>query len=156
MYNLVLTRLLVWLTPYYLRRRRWLIVTSAATWPLRQVYNQFVLFARAKIYRLQHNGQVCLFEKVLNDRFDVTNKRIYITDFTGLRRLFFWPEVDGRDVDFGETNFFYTNDAYDDSGIDFTIHLPADIIVTQPEMDMLISLANEYKLAGKNYNIMRI
>ncbi len=156
MFNLLLQRLIKWLTPHYLRKNRWAILTSSATWPVRQLYNEFVVFAKAKLYRLQHNGQVCLFEKVLNDAFDVLNKRIYITDFEGLRRIFFWPEEDLRDVDFSVTRFFYTNDQYDDSGIDFTIHLPADIVLTQPEMDYLVSLADEYKLAGKNYNIVRI
>ena len=156
MFKILFKKLLVWLTPHYLRKRRWVILTRAVAWPVMQVYNDFLIFMAAKLYRLQHNGQVCLLEKVLNDAFDVLDKRIFITDFDGLERLFFWPEADQRDVNFETTLFFWPDADYSDSGIDFTIHLPIGLLASADELAYLKSLTDEYKLAGKNYNIVYI
>ena len=48
--------------------------------------------------------------------------------------------------------YFYA----DDVGTDFTIQLPSDIVTTDSEMAYLKGLVNQYKLPGKQYNIVRI
>lgn len=156
MFNVDFKRLAVWVTPHWMRKIKVLILVLAFTWPIRQLYNQFLEFVAAKIYRLSHNGQVCYLEKVMNDAFDIALKRIYITDFGGKERIFFWPETDLRDVDFSITRYFWENDAYADSGIDFIVHIPMDVATTEPQLAYMRSLLNEYKLAGKNYLIERI
>lgn len=155
MFNEDLKKLALWLTPVWLRKPNFLILILAFTWPLRQLYNDFLKFVAAKLYRLSHNGQVCYLQAVLNDAFDVVLKRIWIGNFEGITRIFFWPEVDERDVDFSVDVFFWANADYADSGIDFTIHVPTDIVTTAPQMAYLRALTDEYKLAGKNYNIVR-
>lgn len=155
MFNVDLKKLALWLTPTWLRQPTVLVIVMAVTWPLRQVYNSFLSFTQAKLYRLNHNGQVCYLEAVLNDAFDATLRRIWIGDFAGKERIYFWPEAERRDVDFSITQYFWPDSDYADSGVDFTIHLPLDIVTSVAQMAYLKSLANEYKLAGKNYNIVR-
>lgn len=155
MFNLDIKKVTVWQTPAWLRKPTVLVILLAVTWPLRQVYNSFVAFMAAKLYRLSHNSQVCYLEAVLRDAFDTTLRRIFISDFDGRERIYFWPEVDRRDVDFSETQYFWPESDYADSGIDFTIHLPLDIVTNAAQMAYLKSLANEYKMAGKQYNIVR-
>lgn len=156
MFNVDFQKLLTWLLPAWLRKENILLLMLALTWPVRQLYNSFLMFYDAKIYRLTHNSQVCYLQAVLNDHFDVGSRRIYIGDFDGRDRIYFWPQVDRRDVNFGEVQYFWPNDSYKDSRVDFTIHLPADVVTTTPQMAYLKSLTDEYKLAGKKYNIVRI
>ena len=156
MFNEDFKKLALWLTPVWLRKANVLIFVLAFTWPIRQLYNQFLLFVAAKIYRLSHNGQVVYLQKVLNDAFDVTLKRIWIGDFVGINRIYFWPETDLRDVDFSVVQFFWEDSAYADSGVDFIVHIPVDVATTAPQLAYMRSLTDEYKLAGKNYNIERI
>lgn len=151
MFNVNFTRLVIWFTPIWLRSGAMRIFILSWTWPVRQLYNLFTLFIAAKLYRLSHNSQVFSIRAVLNDAFDNTLRRIYITDFNGLFRIYFWPETDRRDVDFSEVQFFWPDDMYSDSGTDFTIHLPIDLVF---RMEYLTSLVDEYKLAGKQYNIV--
>lgn len=155
MYNVDFKRLAVLVTPHYMRVSRILLMLMACTWPLRQLYNAFIAFVDSVIYRLSHNSQVCYLEKVMNDHFDITQRRIYITDFTGVQRLYFWPEADLRDVDFSITQFFWEDAAYADSGIDFIVNIPMDVATTDPLIAYMKSLLNEYKLPGKNYLIIR-
>lgn len=155
MFNIDLKKLALWLIPTWLRQPTMLVIVMAVTWPLRQVYNSFLLFTEAKLYRLSHNGQVCYLEAVLNDAFDATLRRIWIGDFDGKERIFFWQEAERRDVDFSITQYFWPDSDYADSGVDFTIHLPLDVSTGTGQMPYLKSLTDEYKLAGKNYNIVR-
>ncbi len=156
MFNIDFKKLALWLIPVWLRKSNLLLLVMVVTWPLRQVYNSFLLFTEAKLYRLRHNGQVCFLEAVLNDAFDGASRRIYISDFDGKQRIYFWPEAERRDVNFGITQYFWAETDYADSGMDFTIHLPVDVVTTTAQMAYLKSLVNEYKLAGKNYNTVRI
>lgn len=155
MFNIDFKKLALWNTPVWLRKGSIMVIVMAVTWPLRQVYNSFVAFANAKLYRLSHNGQVCYLEAVLNDAFDGASRRIIISDFDGKARIYFWPEAERRDVNFGITQYFWPESDYADSGVDFTIQIPADVATSTPQMAYLRSLADEYKLAGKNYNIVR-
>lgn len=149
-------KLSLWLTPHWMRRPNLLIFIQAFTWPLRQIHNRFLMFVTATLYRLNHNGQICYLRAVLNDAFDSTLRRIWIGDFEGIERIYLWPEIDLRDVNLGEVQYLWPDADYADSGIDFTIHLPVDIVTTDPQMAYLRSLVDEYKLDSKNYNIVRI
>lgn len=155
-------RLVSWHIPNWLRKNRTVLLALALIWPIKQLHSSLLSFMAAKLYRLSHNGQVCYLEKVLNDAFDPTLKRIWIGNFEGAERIYFWPEVDRRDVDFSTVQFFWADIDYADSGIDFTVHLPAftqprslNIITTPSQLAYLKALTDEYKLAGKRYNIVR-
>lgn len=155
MFNLDLKKVALWLIPAWLRQPTILVILMAVTWPLRQVYNSFVVFCEAKLYRLNHNGQVCYLEAVLRDSFDAVDRRIWISDFDGKERIYFWPDAERRNVNFSITQFFWPDSDYADSGVDFTIHLPNDVATGPGQMPYLKSLTDEYKLGGKNYNIVR-
>ena len=156
MFNVNFKKMAVWLTPQFLRQSKYLLLLQAFTWPLRQKYDSLIMFMNAQLYRLAHNSQVCYLEAMLNDKFDFTQRRIYITDFDGKKRIYFWPDADERDVNFGVDVYFWPDSDYADSGIDFTIHLPTDVVTTNAKMIYLNSLMATYKLPSKNYNIVRI
>jgi hypothetical protein len=155
MFKVDLYKLIVWMTPVWLRTDNVIILAKAWVSPLVDVYNQFVIFRTAKLYRLQYNCQVCFYQKVLNDQFDALQRRIQIIDFDGHDRIYFWSDAAKQDVYFGTQNF-WPDASYLDSGIDYTVQIPADVATTNSDYQHLIGLINEYKFASKGYNIVRI
>lgn len=147
-------KLALWYIPAWLRQPTFLLLIYAALMPIIRLFNMLKSYYDSKVYRLTHNGQVCYLEAVLNDKLDATLRRIWIGDFQGKNRIYFWPELERRDVNFEDVQFFWSESDYGDSGVDFTIHLPAGVATSEPQMAYLRSLANEYKLAGKQYNVV--
>lgn len=156
MYNLDENKLAIWHTPYLIRQTNWRLLMSVLTSPLDALVDTFTAFRAAKMYRFSHNSQTCYLRAVLNDSLDSYQRRITITDFSnGRDRIFFWPQTSERDVNFGSPVYFWPNDQYSDSGLDFTVNIPTDVATTDSGMALLKALLNEYKLAGKKYNIVR-
>jgi len=156
MFQIDYKKLIVWLVPSMLRQSIVMLLLRAAIMPIRELYDAFQLFMSDTLYRLNHNSQVCYLRAVLNDKFDLIERRILIDDFEGLNRIYFWPESDRRDIDFSVTQYFWPDASYADSGVDFTVIIPTGVAVTAAEMARLNSTIKEYKLPGKNYNIVRI
>lgn len=156
MWQVDFKKLILWLTPTFLRKSNLLLLLLACNYPIRQKYDDFLRFVDDKQYRLSHNSQICYLRAVLNDAFDFTQRRIKIVDFDGLQRLYVWPEVDRLDIDASVTFYVWPDDAYGDSGVDFTVQIPKGICTSNSDLARLKSLLNEYKTAGKQYNIVRI
>jgi len=146
-------KLILWVTPQWLRNSNYLLLINAANYPIRQLHDRFINFKNAVLYRLEHNSQVCYLRKVLNDKCDNDLRRITITDFVGINGIFFYADDEVRDVNMGSDVFFYADDQYSDSGIDFIVNVPLGIMNSIDEQAYLKSLINQYKLAGKNYII---
>lgn len=156
MYKLDFKKLVIWLTPQWLRKSTILLLLQVFIMPVRDLFDSLNRFVDAKLYRLNHNSQVCYLRAVLNDKFDFFQRRILIGDFEGRERIYFWPQADRRDVNFENTQFFWPDSAYADSGVDFTVKIPEGVAFNQSEMARLNAEIREYKLPGKNYNIVRI
>lgn len=155
MYSFDLYKLLTWLVPVWLRHSNFMLLMRAMIYPIKQVYDKMVTYRIQVLYRINHNCQVCYFQKVLNDRFDAIDRRIRIVDFAGRDRIYFYSDAARRDVYFG-TKYFWPEDAYHDSGVDFTVQIPTAVATTYYDFELLKSLIAEYRLAGKAYNIVRI
>lgn len=59
------------------KRLAWLRTLLAG---IKYIYTKFLLFRSERLYYLSHNSQVCKMEGALNDTFDNTLRRIYISD----------------------------------------------------------------------------
>lgn len=149
-------KLVVWLTPGWMRKASFSLLLQVFNWPVRQDYDTFQRFVTDKQYRLSHNGQVCYLRAVLNDAFDYTLRRIDIVDFASLPSTYVWPDEDARDINIEGDLYLWPDEMLGDSGIDFTVQIPASIVTSANELAYLDSLLREYKLASKNYNIQRI
>ena len=49
--------------------------------PFKQIYDEFTALRAEYILKVAYNGQTNYLEKLLNDTFDATLRRIYITDY---------------------------------------------------------------------------
>ena len=66
-----------------LRKRKIFAIISIFLLPLIFIYTLFKSYRKQAIDKLNINGQVIYIEKVLNDRFFLKNREIYITDIAG-------------------------------------------------------------------------
>lgn len=151
--NLNIKKLAVWLIPVWLRSTLVILIINASVQPLKQLYNNYVALVKSTLYRLQHNGQICYLQAVLNDKLDSEQRRIFISNFTSIAALYLWAETDLRDVNFENTIYIYTFSMYGDGGVDFIINKPSSVANSTNELALLKSLADEYKLASKKYII---
>lgn len=120
-------------------------------------YN-YTLFRNARaahLYELNHNGQVCRLEGVLNDRFDNALRRVYIIDGLVILPLFVYRRAEAKLV--------YLRKRSEGIGIKFirkrselsmggTFIIKAPSVITFDENEMK-ALTNKYKMAGKAYTI---
>lgn len=101
------------------------------------------------------NYQVCYLEAFLNDRFDFTDRRIYIEDAENQETLYIytraelnpvWLYTRAEDIPQpvytrGESNGDYLND--------FVIWIPYGVVFDEAELRAMVAT----KLAGKRYKI---
>lgn len=148
-FNIDIDRLIILLTPTFLRSAVLLAWLKALCEPLYFVQDLFLENCKNNLYNLAHNGQVCKLRAVLNDRFDISQRRIYINDGNKQQRQYIYTQGEQKPKFLG-TIFLYDNSEYDDAGIDFIVWLPSDLQYNEFEMTALIDF---YKLASKRYKI---
>jgi hypothetical protein len=149
-------KLIRWLTPQPLRKPRLLAFLRAFVSGVQHVHALFINFKLSTEYTLTITPQVCYLEKMLNDRFDFLERRIYITDAISVLPLWLALKVEDKPLWLAlrseqkplwlpmrsELSFF--------SG-DFTIVVPADVVY---DYDEFAARVNMYKLASKQWNIV--
>ncbi len=128
---------------------------TAATKPLRDVYNDLLILRTQVDYDLKFNGQVIYLEHILNDLFDDVNRDIYISDVANVDFLYIYTDPETVTPPYvyndGETfnDLYVETDAETLSSNQFIINIPATGI-NQIELKAVV---DKYKLAGKNYVI---
>jgi len=155
MFKIAFTKLVQWLIPTWLRSNTMVLFVLAANKPLREAYDNFLTYRDAVNYKLAHNGQVCYLQKVLNDSFDIINRRIRVVDFIVFGKVFLydWDNIPAIKYSDGVTDeFLYP----DDIGLDFTVQVPGAIINTAAKLALLKAKVNEYKMDGKNFYVETI
>jgi hypothetical protein len=155
MFKIAFTKLVQWLIPTWLRSNTMVLFVLAANKPLREAYDSFDSYRSAVIYQLAHNGQVVYLQKVLNDSFDKTQRRIRVVDFIVYGKEYLYdagnvPEI--RYVTSATVNYLYGAD----TGLDFTVQVPATLITVAAQIARVKAKVNEYKMDGKNFYLQSI
>ena len=149
MYNLNIDKLLVLLTPTFLRKPKLVAWLRTLATPLHKVLYDFQRTSQDNLYNLAHNSQVCYLRKALNDEFDDEQRRIRIEDGKQKQRLYIYPRSANKPLYLGEI-FLYQRGDYIDGGVDFIVVLPKDLTYDKYKLEALV---NFYKLAGKRWTI---
>jgi len=155
--NLVWTNL-----PIRLRQPIQFAWLKALAAPVKYVYNLFMTNRANSLYLLGHNSQVCYIEATLNDTFDTSLRRIYITDGSAMApvNLYLVTEADpvwlGKVSEEGTTSYLDPVPLYTESEtivrIGFIVNVPASITFDMARMKALVDL---YRLPGRNvYSIV--
>lgn len=159
-YNGMIPRLL----PVRLRQLVLIAWLRCLTIPVRYVYGIFSAIRVANVYLLTHNSQVYSMQVVLNDTFDNTLRRIYLTDpyrdytlyvalltevgFTSYPA----PKYLALESEYGTTGYDAPAYIYTDTEItalvyDFVVHVPAALVYDSVRLTATI---NKYRMPTKN------
>ena len=149
MYNLNIDKLLVLLTPTFLRKPKMVAWLRALATPLNKLLYQFQQARESDLYNLAHNSQVCYLRKALDDEFDSILRRIHIEDGKQNARIYIYPRSTNKPLYLGKI-FLYQRGSYIDGGVDFVVVLPRDLEYDKYKLEALV---NFYKLAGKRWTI---
>ena len=152
MYNLNIDKLLILLTPTFLRKPKLVAWLRMLATPLLKVLYEFQRARQADLYNLAHNSQVCYLRKALNDEFDDKQRRIRIEDGKQKQRLYIYPRSANKPLYLGKL-FLYQRGDYIDGGVDFIVVLPKDLTYDKYKLEALV---NFYKLAGKRWQISQL
>lgn len=139
--------------PTALRKAKVVAFAQVLLSPIAELHYQWKLKRLADWYKIEHTGQVCYLRKVLNDSLDVSERRIYISDGNAFPRKYIYTRAENKPVFLGKL-FIYQNSEYTNTGVDFIVYAPAEIIATK--INELNALINYYKLASKRYKVQPI
>jgi hypothetical protein len=100
-------------------------------------------FLGTKYYQLEINGQVCFLQKMLNDRWDNTLRRIIIEDVVLLPVIYVYAESELKDLYIkkeseNDPKFIYTESETGVDADDFLIKIPSAITFDELEIRALL------------------
>ena len=121
--------------------------------PVKYLFGLFGANRVANLYNLAHNGQVVKLAAVLNDTFDNTLRRIYISDPVyddpdwlyqrdELKPLYFYTRGENKPV-----YTYLRSEVYAAGGVQFVVYVPTGLVYDVNRMKALI---NQYRLVSKN------
>ena len=153
MFNINYYKFLLQLIPVFLRTTVIVAFVDCLITPVKQLYGQFTTYRNNTLYELDHNGQVFSLQNVLNDRFDNTQRRIYITDGFTKERFYIHTRAENKPKFLKK--YIHNRGDYVDTGVDFIVWIPVAIVISLEEMYELRALINKYRLDPKRYKVYR-
>lgn len=149
--------------PTFLRRTKMYAYLKSLITPIKELYNGFVVYKTDAIYRVSHNGSITLLQKVLNDKFDNAQRRIYIKNVQQQDALRFYSLAASKELGFythafGVKNGFSHLLEFNPDAADFTVHIPIEYqSVDETELNKFLikvkAQLDYYKLYAKKYKI---
>jgi len=92
---------------------------------------------------------VCYLRAALNDKFDISQRRIKIAEGNRYKRQYIYTDGEKKPKYLGV--MYLRDDAdYGDTGVDFIVLVPAGLQYNDYEMRYIIDF---YKLASKRYKV---
>ncbi|MRI63994.1 hypothetical protein EDM00_08340 [Ornithobacterium rhinotracheale] len=164
-FNIDLPKLALLLTPTFLRKARFKAWLVSLVYPITSVQSTFQRLRGEDIYKLEHTPQVCSLEAMLNDHFDITQRRIRIGETLKADPFFIFAENENtpKFID-NENEIIYLNSYNEnaDTGSEFVVYLPFEVWDREKTEEKLgkyryyriEALLDFYKLAGKKYKIV--
>lgn len=148
-FNINYNALIRWLVPVELREPVTMAWLQVINWPVIKLYQSFTRNRAANLYRLSITPQVCFLEKMLNDRFDNTDRRIYIDQAIERPPVYLYQDDELKPVYLNERPL-YQDTEFAINLDDFVVYVHNEIIFEFNEMRSLIIL---YKLSGTQFSI---
>lgn len=152
-YKVNINKLLVLLTPTFLRKDVLGQFVQSIASPLTSIYDDWFKMRNENLYKLAHNGQVCYLRKALNDKFDPVLRRIQIGNGNKYKRQYIYTRAEQKPQFLG-TMYLHSRTDYADTGVDFIVYVPTELVNAQfYEIDALIQF---YREGVKRYKIVKI
>ncbi len=130
---------------------------SGFIWCLQLIYNTFIQNRIVNLYRLTITPQVVYLERLLNDKYDISLRRIRIDDTITHDALYIYQKEENKPLELyikseNKPVYLYRSEETDLNPVDFIILVPYDVQFQEPEFRAVV---DSYKLAGKTYLIKR-
>ena len=130
-------------------RRAWLYALISQVVYL---YNLFSTRRTERLYNLAHNTQVVYMQSLLNDRFDNTLRRIFISDTPNISPKFTFTVPEQKYLHLftaAENNnqTLFTNAEIAHAGNGFIVNIPASLHI---DYALLTALIDAFRLPSKN------
>lgn len=152
-YNIDFNKLAVLMIPSFLRKPILAAYLQSLLVPLETLHAEWLQKRSDDWYALNHTGQVYSLRNVLNDKLDEGSRRISISDGNAYPRKYIYTTPENKPVFLGKL-FINQNSEFLNTGFDFIVHAPQEIIDTK--INELNALIIKYKLASKRYKITAI
>ena len=162
-FNIDFDRLVIWNLATFLRRTVRVIWLRVITSPLLRTYNQLLDFRTQSLYKMAHNSQIVYLQKVLNDKFDNTNRGIKVRNSGILEPVWHFDTQDQKPVYYYDNPddrpvYFRDQSAFEQLGSDFDVIIPVTLKpgtqATIKAFELQVKLlVDYYKLYSKKNNI---
>jgi len=161
-YKISLEHFAALITPIVLRKTLYLAFAGSMIKPAMDIHRAFIDWA--ELVEDRQTGQVCVLEKMLNDRYDYSQRRIYIAaspfdqDYCLLWKeaqnhpMMIWKES-STDPD-AEAHLLERNGMLGTVSPDFDVVFPALYVMSESEKAEIKQFLNSNKLASKKYRLI--
>jgi len=158
LYDINYEKVTTWMVPARIRRSKLVAFLKVMISGVVFLYQDFLRFRRAKLYELMITPQVCYLERLLNDRYDFTARRIRIVDGLDKPPFYIYQHDELkpkyiRKASEGQPQWIYTKGESGQLQDDFIVLVPQDIKFELAEMRSLVKV---YKLAGTRFKIQKV
>lgn len=146
------------LMPPRLRKVVHIAWLHSLTYPVNMLYQQYRRNRDANLYRLSITPQVVYMEKLLNDRYDRSNRGIRIADAVSNEVTLIYQEEESKPKFLyteseAQPIYIFTESEIGNEPVDFYVLVPGTVPYNDAEMSALI---DTYKLAGIAYKIQKV
>lgn len=154
MFNINTDRLIEMLLSPRLIASAFLCMLKSILQPVKSLVLSINSYRTATELKLSFNGQVCSLERLLNDRFDPTERNIYITDAESIHPLIAYPseDVDRRIIITDSPVIAYNESVIGDNMNKFIVNIQDSNELRAIE-SQIIATVQLYKLSGKVFII---
>lgn len=144
--------------PPRLRTQKIMAFVDALSVEINGVYNDFIRNRKANLYRLSITPQVVYLEKLLNDKYDFTARRIYIYDAEWHQPWYIYKDEELKPERLYQESeekpvWLYSENEVGELKIDFVVFVPSAVDFKENEMRGYLDM---YKLFGTHYKIERV
>jgi len=143
--------------PHYLKKSKAVAFVNIIIKPFLSAYQDFLRYRTATLYDLMITPQVCYIELMLNDRYDFTQRRIYIVDAQTFPPVYVYQDIERKDIDLftdaeNKPIYLYTDGEAALIGDDFVVMVPFGVQFDVTEMRSLIM---RKRLPGLTFSIQK-
>lgn len=158
-YNVDWGKLARWLTPTVLRKNIFTAFLNALITPISLLHNSFMSYRSDVNYRLSITVQAVYLQKLLNDRFDIDQRRILVEKQQQYNALYLYLRDENKPLDLYTKAealplTLRTKSEINVYTVDFIVKVPFGLHFSKDEMQGVINAPGN-KLESKTYKIVK-
>lgn len=157
-YEIDFKKLAKHLIPVFMRRAKFIALIAVMLVPFIYIYNLFTEYRLRISDRIDMSGRIQYLEKILNDKFFLKNREIFITDISKTI-VYLYHKGDMQEPVYlykelaKPLSLLYLKNTGEGSyNGDFIVNIPSSLNIEE-NLKTIMNLLNYYKPAGRSYRI---